>query len=190
MKTYKLTVEALEGRDLPSGVWTPPDHNVPPPTGGQQQTLVRPPSQPGHVGDIFHNPFRGISLTPGSKSEIFAQKSSDVSIPPMWQADWKPVTSIFSGQPGRATGGGSAISIEFTSAGVVDPTNRDTVYLCGRAETGQPVSVPDGGTVLLGGANGMGLFGDGSVRGITLVEVLAAAKTETVDNNETITIHG
>ncbi|MCX7699945.1 MAG: hypothetical protein N2039_03630 [Gemmataceae bacterium] len=165
-----------------SSLAVPPDVDVPGPNpGGGQQTLVRPPSQPGHVGDMFHNPYEGISLTPGGLSETFVATSSDVPIPVYWQANWEPGYNVFSVQPGRATGGESSISIEFTGAGVVDPRSRDTIYLRGRAETGQSVSVPDGGTVLLGAANG---------RGVTLVEVLAAAKTSTVDKVEVITIGG
>jgi hypothetical protein len=159
--------------------FVPPKVDVPgPKPDAEWNTQVRPPSQPQSLSDIVSqavaNNDSGINLTPGGTSSQFGAKTSKV--PSAWGADWQPVTNIFQGQPYRATGGdtGSPISIEFSGAGVVDPRSRDTVYLTAPRDAATPVqvSVPDGGSVLLGGVKSAG------------------QARETVDNDEVITIGG
>jgi hypothetical protein len=163
-------------------LFVPPEVDVPgPKPESEWNTQVRPLSQPQSLSDLVSQAATsdksGITLTPGGTSSLFSAKSSNLVAPSAWDTNWQPVTNVFQAQPGRATGGdsGSAISIEFTDAGVVDPTSRDTVYVTAPrdAETPVAVSVPDGGTVLLGGVKRAG-----------------QDRHETVDNDETITVHG
>lgn len=177
-----------------SGLDVPPDVDLPGPAPETQETMVRPPSRPMTVADLFHNPYDDISLTPGGTT--ITSKSSDHPAPGVGGTTWQPGPNIFYNP--RAPQGGSGISIEFVSAGVVDPRNKDTVYVVPPrdAETPIAVSVPDGGTMLLGGVKA-------SPKSVTLVEVLTAAKgssptlsvassgrRKTVDNDEKITIGG
>jgi hypothetical protein len=171
----------------------PPDVDLPGPAPQAPETMVRLPSQPTTVADLFDHSDEKITLRPGSTTLVHT--SSDGPALGVAGTTLEPGPNIF--YDPRAPQGGSNISIEFVGAGIVDPRSRDTVYVLSPrdAETPVAVSVPDGGTVLLGGVKA-------SPKSITLVEVLVATKSpsatrspldngrvlKTVDKDEVITI--